>query len=189
MTVIEVARRHYERRQFLAGAAARRAGVMWGRLDRDDLSGSWLRSAPDLAALVVTAQLTAAALADPYLDGVLAEQGVDPDGLRVNPAALAGTASDGRPLATLLHQPVIETKVRARSQPFDRAFASGLASVQRIVATQVQDAGRVADGVAAMGRPRVQGYIRYLSPPSCSRCAVLAGRWYRVSAGFQRHPR
>jgi hypothetical protein len=27
-----------------------------------------------------------------------------------------------------------------------------------------------------------------LTPPSCSRCAVLAGRWYRYNAGFDRHP-
>jgi hypothetical protein len=31
--------------------------------------------------------------------------------------------------------------------------------------------------------------VRYLSPPSCSRCAVLAGRVYRYSDGFLRHPR
>jgi hypothetical protein len=27
-----------------------------------------------------------------------------------------------------------------------------------------------------------------ISPPSCSRCAVLAGRVYRYSTGFLRHP-
>jgi hypothetical protein len=28
-----------------------------------------------------------------------------------------------------------------------------------------------------------------LSPPSCSRCVILAGRFYAVNAGFARHPR
>src|SRR5690348_18342012 len=28
-----------------------------------------------------------------------------------------------------------------------------------------------------------------LNPPSCQRCAILAGRWYRWSQGFLRHPR
>jgi hypothetical protein len=28
-----------------------------------------------------------------------------------------------------------------------------------------------------------------LNPPSCSRCAVLAGKWFGWNAGFQRHPR
>lgn len=32
------------------------------------------------------------------------------------------------------------------------------------------------------------GWIRMLSPPSCGRCAVLAGRWYGWNEGFQRHP-
>src|SRR5690606_31251703 len=36
-------------------------------------------------------------------------------------------------------------------------------------------------------RPRVQ-HVRHLNLPSCSRCAVLAGRVYRFSDGFQRHP-
>lgn len=32
------------------------------------------------------------------------------------------------------------------------------------------------------------GYIRVLNPPSCGRCTVLAGKWYRWNAGFLRHP-
>src|SRR5690606_32784856 len=32
------------------------------------------------------------------------------------------------------------------------------------------------------------GYTRMLNPPSCSRCAILAGRWFRWNDGFQRHP-
>ena len=37
-------------------------------------------------------------------------------------------------------------------------------------------------------RPRV-GYVRMLEPPSCSRCVILAGRFYRWNQGFLRHPR
>lgn len=32
------------------------------------------------------------------------------------------------------------------------------------------------------------GWIRVLDPPSCGRCAILAGRFYRWSDGFLRHP-
>lgn len=32
------------------------------------------------------------------------------------------------------------------------------------------------------------GWIRVLDPPSCGRCAVLAGRFYKWSDGFLRHP-
>lgn len=57
----------------------------------------------------------------------------------------------------------------------------------RLVASLVQDAGRAAEQVAVTVHPDI-GYVRYLSPPSCSRCAVLAGRVYRYSEGFLRHP-
>lgn len=67
------------------------------------------------------------------------------------------------------------------------SMASGATSLDRLVESLVQDAGRSAESVATTARPKL-GHVRYLSPPSCSRCAVLAGRFYRYSAGFQRHP-
>lgn len=57
----------------------------------------------------------------------------------------------------------------------------------QLVGSLVQDAGRAAEGVAIAARPRI-GHVRMLNPPSCSRCAVLAGRVYRYSTGFLRHP-
>lgn len=57
----------------------------------------------------------------------------------------------------------------------------------RLVASLVQDAGRAAQQVDATTRPRV-AHVRHLNLPSCSRCAVLAGRVYRYSDGFKRHP-
>lgn len=58
---------------------------------------------------------------------------------------------------------------------------------ERIVESFVQDAGRAAESVTIAARPRV-AWVRHLTLPSCSRCAVLAGRVYRYSEGFQRHP-
>lgn len=57
----------------------------------------------------------------------------------------------------------------------------------RLVESLVQDAGRAAESVAVTVRPNI-GHVRYLNPPSCSRCTVLAGRVYRYSEGFLRHP-
>jgi hypothetical protein len=37
-------------------------------------------------------------------------------------------------------------------------------------------------------RPAAGGYVRMLNPPSCPRCAVLAGKWFGWNAGFKRHP-
>lgn len=58
---------------------------------------------------------------------------------------------------------------------------------EQLVASLVQDAGRAAEVVAIAARPSI-GHVRMLTPPSCSRCAVLAGRVYRYSDGFLRHP-
>lgn len=57
----------------------------------------------------------------------------------------------------------------------------------RLVASLVTDAARSAEQTSITSRPRV-GYIRYVSPPCCSRCAILSGRFYRWSDGFKRHP-
>lgn len=38
------------------------------------------------------------------------------------------------------------------------------------------------------GSPVRIGWVRMLTPPSCDRCVLLAGRWYRWSEGFERHP-
>lgn len=57
----------------------------------------------------------------------------------------------------------------------------------RLVASIVTDAARAAESVATTVRPNIY-HVRFLSPPSCGRCAILAGRVYRWSDGFQRHP-
>lgn len=36
--------------------------------------------------------------------------------------------------------------------------------------------------------PLRYGWVRLLTPPSCSRCAILAGRFYKWNDGFYRHP-
>lgn len=102
---------------------------------------------------------------------MLAEQGLDaPQSGQVSTAALGQTASDGRPLASLLEQ------------------AESVLDLERMAWTQVADAGRAGQSVAMVARPTVTGYVRMLNPPSCSRCAVLAGKFYRWNAGFLRHP-
>lgn len=63
------------------------------------------------------------------------------------------------------------------------------AAFERLIAAMVNDAGRTAALVDLARRPAVTGYVRSLIPPSCGRCAVLAGRVYRYSTGFQRHPK
>lgn len=190
-TVEQVAADHYRQRAALGRRIAEETAALWRALDPSKLRGSWSQAAGRVFALVAGAQALAATGADPYLAAVLAAQGLDSatEG-QVNARSLAGVASDGRDLASLLDQPLITTLTAiGQGATVARAMTVGLLHMDTIVRTQIADAGRVADGVATTSRRTVHGYVRMLNPPSCSRCAILAGRWYRWSSGFDRHPR
>lgn len=168
---------------------------MWAQVDPARLTESWLPFLQRLLTILRGAQLAAARSADVYTDRALYEQGfsVHAEG-RVSADALVGVASDGRPLESLLLNPVIAAKVAIRSQlqdtgrlHLDQVMATGQASLDMTLRTQVADAGRAADGVAIAARPKV-GYVRMVVGDSCPRCIILAGRWYRYDAGFERHP-
>jgi len=165
---------------------------VWRGLDTGNLDRSWIVDVrPSLVGLVMVAQRQAASGADDYTAAVLEAQGIpDTAGGEIVPAQFAGVASDGRPLDSLLYEPVITTKVAiGRGAPAREAAAAGLAQLLMVVGTQVADAGRTADGVAIATRPRAGGYVRMLSLPSCDRCVILAGKFFRLNTGFQRHPR
>ena len=162
----------------------------WRRLNPALLDASWSQYGRRLLSLVTEAQHLAAQRGVDYVPQVLAEQGIDVDPLgEVQVSPHVGIASDGRPLDTLLYEPVIRTKqLVGEGAAIGPALASGLSSLETIVATQIMDAGRIASGVGVAVIPKV-GYVRQLVTPSCPRCVVLAGKFYRWNAGFARHPR
>ena len=162
----------------------------WRRLGPNWIADAWRERIPTVTAAITTAQRTAATSA--LVSGALAlgEQGqwAPPDGL-VDPDAFAGLAADGRNLDTLLRAPAITTRTLiAEGMEPAQALAAGGRQLSMMVLTEVADAGRGAAGVQIAARPRV-GYVRMLNPPSCSRCVILAGRFYRWNQGFLRHPR
>ncbi|GLZ62868.1 hypothetical protein [Micromonospora sp. NBRC 107095] len=191
MGVVELALAHYRRQVSLARMTAREVARLWARVDRQAIGASWAASVPAALQVVSTAQAVAAASSSAYLDDVLEAQDIDPEAEgRIRVDAFAGVASDGRDLAALLYQPAITALAGVKQGATEaRSMAAGRLALDLIVRTQVADAGRVADGVAVVARRQVGGYVRLLSPPSCSRCVVLAGKWYRWNAGFERHPR
>lgn len=188
--LLRLAQAHRRRQQELARKATRLARRLWARVDPRDALGSWRSlAAAEVLQVLTLAQLNAADGANSYVAAALATQGEDgpPDGL-VDPNALAGIASDGRPLGSLLEQPASEVSALVvDGLPVDAAGAAGARHLARIVATQVADAARVATGVGTVAS-RAHGYVRMLTPPSCSRCVVLAGKFYATNTGFQRHP-
>lgn len=162
----------------------------WHKLGPNWIGQAWAERIPTVTAAITTAQRTAAASA--LVSGALAlgeqDTWAPPDGL-VNPDAFAGLTADGRNLNTLLRGPAItaRTLIADGMEPA-QALAAGGRQLSMMVLTEIADAGRGAAGVQIAARPRV-GYVRMLNPPSCSRCVVLAGRFYRWNQGFLRHPR
>ncbi|WP_226962643.1 hypothetical protein [Streptomyces sp. C8S0] len=164
---------------------------LWRRIDPADITGSWTAVAPVLVGTVAAGQFEAASMADPYVAAVLEAEGAEsrPSGV-VSAAAFAGQASDGRPLSSLLYQPVIDWKLRiAAGQSVRDAQRGALAGALRITATQVADAGRTAVGASMAGNRTIRGYIRVAAAPCCARCAILSGKEFGWNAGFARHPR
>lgn len=186
-----MARAHARDRANLAERIRREFALAWALVDPARISESWSARIATLFGLTTGAQRLAADQADAYLDAILDAQGIGPDAEGVlNATALAGIASDGRPLETLLAQPGIVAKVAlARGETIDRAMAAGGATAELIGHTQVADAGRVADQVALTARTQASGYVRMIVGKTCSRCLILAGRWYAYNTGFRRHPK
>lgn len=170
--------------------ATRKLRALWRFLDPRSPQESWARVNSHAVGLVSVAQAEAARGADEYVTAALQAQGADPDPVgRVPARAFAGTAADGRPLASLLSYPAFEVSafVDQGMAPAE-ALAVGGRHLDRIVATEIADAARVSTGVAIVNDRRTHGWIRMLTPPSCARCIVLAGRRYAVNDGFERHP-
>ncbi|MGR3870976.1 VG15 protein [Streptomyces graminifolii] len=164
----------------------------WGMLDAADLRASWPRISPRLVTVLSAGQLAAARGADEYVAATAAAQGAppEPDAPEVRTDAFAGVAADGRALDTLLARPLVATyQALGQGAGIAQALGVGRGLLGTIVRSEVADAGRGAVGVALTGRRTIQGYVRVVQPPACSRCVILAGTEYGWNSGFQRHPR
>lgn len=119
-----------------------------------------------VARAIATHQVTQATLSERAVAEMLTEQGIDVEA------------------DAILNSLIFTTEAPMLEDMLDSAGDSGFG---RLVESLVQDAGRAAESVATAVRPNIY-HVRYLTPPSCARCAVLAGRVYRYSEGFLRHP-
>jgi hypothetical protein len=156
-----------------------------------DFDAAWSELGPALELIVSAGQQAVVDQASTYVPAVLSELNIAADlEARVVLDQLIGIASDGRELGSLLYEPIIGTRgALGAGMPMQDAIDLGRKQLDTIVHTQVQDAGRAAESLETVARPRVGGYVRMLTPPSCARCAILAGKFYRWNTGFDRHPR
>ncbi len=140
---------------------------------------------------VIAGQLSAAQGAEGFVVSAMLAQNAEASLLgSVVPGALAGMASDGRSLATLLFMPAVTTAqaLAGGIKPAD-AMTLGLNQMASFVATQIADTSRVATSVAMTAHPRCVSYVRVVKLPACARCIILAGRQYSYSEGFKRYPK
>lgn len=168
---------------------------LWRELNTARLSDSWMGGVGAALARAVTAgQLVAASSSQAYVDAMVAADHLASDyeaqAARVDARALAGQAADGRALGSLLYLPVIRSKALIQSgMTIQQAMLGGLMDMRRMVSSEVADAGRGAAGVAMAANRTVTGYVRSVRAGACARCVILAGRWYRYDADFNRHKR
>jgi hypothetical protein len=187
LPVVDAHQREMRRLEASAILAARRT---WARLNPATVLDQWERTSRTLLPVITNLQVAAATAGAQYGADTLAAQHIrtEPDA-QVQPEAFAGWASDGRPLATLLTTPTLAFRAAMQRQlPPVEAFRHGGRALEQIAHTQIGDAARVAAGIDVATRPRVR-WVRMVNPPTCARCLVLAGRIYRWSDGFDRHPR
>lgn len=152
---------------------------------------SWATIRPEMLALVSNGRLAAANSSARYLPQVLAETGqVAPSMGSIIPAAFVQETPDGRDMGSLLDTAVIRSKVAIGSGASSaEALQSGSKWLTGTLLTVLADTARQVVAADIAQRPNIGGYVRMLNTPSCSRCVVLAGKWFKWNEGFQRHPK
>ena len=187
--VPESSQKSHDTQQRLTAAAVLASRKSWSKVDPDYIDESWMEAAPAMAAVLTRLQSEAAANGARYIPLSLADQGFEVDpAYNVKPRAVAGFAGAGyAPLDVFESAPIVAKSRISKGWSVTDAMAAGGAILSGITQTAMADAGRQGQALAIHSRPGV-GYVRMLTPPSCSRCAILAGRSSGRTA-FDRHPR
>ncbi len=180
----------YRRQAEVSATAALTVKKLWRRLGQN-FSRDWERVGPQIVDTVQSARAAAVVTALPYTAATLAEQNVDaPRTGQLVGARFLATAPSGAPVSVVVEEPIIRTRsLVGEGMPVRSALEQGGSYLAGIVLTLMADTRRSVYGVDIASRPGVGGYVRMLQAPSCSRCVILAGKFFRWNDGFQRHPR
>lgn len=180
----------YRRQQAIATTTTAALGKLWHRMG-DEFDASWERIRPQALELVQDGRLAAVNRALQYTPAVLAEtnQRDEPTG-ELNSRRFLSTTPDGRGVDTLLDQAVVNSKIGvARGLTAEEGLAIGGRFLTMATLTLLADTRREVFSADIIQRPMLTGYVRMLNPPSCNRCVILAGKWFRWNEGFERHPK
>ena len=169
----------------------RAADKTWKGVDPRRVRESWNRTNVDFITLFAALQTRAASDAMDASTLMLAEQDdyVRPDGI-ANPKAFGtGFAPSGIDLESYFSIPVTRTLQAIKSGVGESdAMQIGRATLRQMSTQALEDTSVSAMGVSITQRAGV-GYVRVESPDCCPRCAILAGKYFRHSQNFLRHPK
>ena len=155
-----------------------------------DLDTSWRRVRPAATRTLSQAMHETALHAALFVDELMiaTDQTAEPEML-VNPYAFLGSLPNTMPLDTAFEPAIYRTKQAIKNgYAFPLAKQAGLAYIMQTIGTALADLRRDIISVDTVQRPALTGYVRVVAPPACSRCIILAGKWFRWNEGFQRHP-
>lgn len=176
----------YRARQRVTGAVVAEARRLWRQMG-PDFDQSWRRVGPRIIARLVAGQTVLTRQVEPYMTAVLDDLGLpdDPVG-QIRPGAFIGVNPDGNALSWMTYGAV--TAAKRVDGDVGTKLAAGGRWLDMATQTTLADTQRQAIGAAITARPALTGWVRMVNPPSCSRCLILAGRFYRWNTGFPRHP-
>lgn len=179
----------YRRQQAIAGVTTASVGKLWRRVG-PDFSAEWPAVSSLVLGVVQAGRDASVRVAVPYTDSVLSETGVRAPGAGSLVASrFTRDAPDGRDMGSLLDQTVIVSKTAIQDGATVReALRAGGSWLSATTLTVLADTRRQVYHADVIQR-RGLGYCRMLNAPSCSRCVVLAGKWFAWNKGFLRHPK
>lgn len=188
--MLQAASEQYRIQQGISTTTAAAVSQLWRRMG-DDFDESWSRIRPEMLSMVELGRRAAAVNAVGYTAAVLAETNQVDDAVgALSVDRFLSSAPDGRSVAGLLDEAVVGAKVAVgRGATSDEALAQSGRWLSMASLTLMADTRREVYAADIGQRPRLNGYVRMLNPPSCSRCIILAGKWFRWNEGFLRHPR
>ncbi|WP_187764568.1 hypothetical protein [Saccharopolyspora spinosa] len=183
-------RDHQDATQLIVRRAADEVQRAWREVAPDALASAYPEAIePAFVRAVGSAQVAAAALAGGFVDQALAD--TDEGAVAsVVPASFGGVTAGGMSLdwlAKALHLWLLEQLLAGMSSM--DAHQAGLRRALTYASTEISDAARSAVQIAETAHPGAAGHERVVRLPACDRCVVLAGKFYRYSTGFLRHPR
>lgn len=174
---LQQARNHYAQQRRIALSVLSAIRKLFAQTPRPAI--------PQIAATTAGYQYASASMSSATIAGFADKES------QVLARAFMGVSSHGfslvEPIIATIDR-VIPAPVEAIPSPWWTDPQEFMQELEQLIVSEVQDAGRSASQVEIVAAPDWQNYVRMLTPPSCARCTILAGRIYRDLEAFQRHP-